>query len=193
MVQLTGPNKIEAAVFISGIGSNLKSLIRFSKTKKSPVSIALIVTDNSKAKGLDLAKINKIKKKIFSFKDKKLAEKRILIELKKNKIQIICLAGFMKILSKSFIKNFKGKILNIHPSLLPKYKGLNTHERVLNKKEKYSGCTVHYVISKLDSGKIILQTRVKITKKDTPKTLAKKILKQEHKLYPKALLKVFSL
>ena len=82
-VPLTGPNKVEAAVFISGIGSNLKSLIRFSKTKKSPISIALIVTDNSKAKGLDLAKINKIKKKIFSFKDKKLAEKRILIELKK--------------------------------------------------------------------------------------------------------------
>ena len=99
----------------------------------------------------------------------------------------------MKILSKSFIKNFKGKILNIHPSLLPKYKGLNTHQRVLDKKEKYSGCTIHYVTSKLDSGKIILQTQVKINKTDTPKTLAKKILKEEHKLYPKALLKVFSL
>ena len=98
----------------------------------------------------------------------------------------------MKILSKLFIKNFKGKILNIHPSLLPKYKGLNTHQRVLNKKEKYSGCTVHYVTSKLDSGKIIIQKKVKISKKDTPKTLAKKILKQEHKLYPKALIKIFS-
>ena len=142
---------------------------------------------------MDFANTYKIKKKIYNFRDKKLAEKKILLELRKNKIHIICLAGFMKILSKSFIKNFKGKILNIHPSLLPKYKGLNTHQRVLDKKEKYSGCTVHYVTSKLDSGKIILQTQVKITKKDTPKTLAKKVLKQEHKLYPKALLKVFSL
>ena len=193
MVPSTGSNKFKAAVFISGTGSNLKSLIKFSKTKKSPISISLIISNNSKAKGLDFANIYKIKKKIFNFKDKKLAEKKILLELKKNKINIICLAGFMKILSKSFIKNFRGKILNIHPSLLPKYKGLNTHQRALDKKEKYSGCTVHYVTSTLDSGKIIIQKKVKISKKDTPKTLAKKILKQEHKLYPKALLKVFSL
>ena len=192
MVPLIGSNKYKAAVFISGTGSNLKSLIKFSKTKKSPISISLIITNNSNAKGLDFAYIYKIKKKIFSFKDKKSAEKKILLELKKNKINIICLAGFMKILSKSFIKNFRGKILNIHPSLLPKYKGLNTHQRALDKKEKYSGCTVHYVTSTLDSGKIIIQKKVKISKKDTPKTLAKKILKQEHKLYPKALLKVFS-
>ena len=193
MVPLTGPNKVKTAVFISGTGSNLKSLIKFSKTKRSPISVSLIVTDNSKARGLDFANINKIKKKIFNFKDKKLAEKKILLELKKNKIHIICLAGFMKILSKSFIKNFKGKILNIHPSLLPKFKGLNTHQRAIDKKEKYSGCTVHYDTSKLDSGKVILKKQVKISKKDTPKTLAKKILKQEHKLYPKALLKVFNL
>ena len=193
MVPSTGSNKFKAAVFISGIGSNLKSLIKFSTTKKSPISISLIITNNSKAKGLNFANIYKIKKKIFNYKDKKSAEKKILLELKKNKIHVVCLAGFMKILSKSFVKNFKGKILNIHPSLLPRYKGLNTHQRVLDKKEKYSGCTVHYVTSKLDSGKIILQKRVKISKKDTPKTLAKKILKQEHKLYPKALLKVFSL
>tara|TARA_B100001250_G_scaffold146107_1_gene125092 strand:- start:4515 stop:5096 length:582 start_codon:yes stop_codon:yes gene_type:complete len=193
MVPLTGSNKFKAAVFISGRGSNLKSLIKFSKTKKSPITISLIVTNNSKAKGLNFANIYKIKKKIFNFRDKKLVEKKILLELKKNKIHIVCLAGFMKILSKSFIKNFKGKILNIHPSLLPKYKGLNTHERALDKNEKYSGCTVHYITSKLDSGKIILQTQVKISKKDTTKTLAKKILKQEHKLYPKALLKVFNL
>ena len=193
MVPSTGSNKFKAAVFISGKGSNLKSLIEFSKTKKSPISISIIISNNSKAKGLNFANIYKIKKKIFSFKDQKLAEKKILLELKKNKIDIICLAGFMKILSRLFIKNFKGKILNIHPSLLPKYKGLNTHQRVINKKEKYSGCTVHYVTSKLDSGKIILKKMVKIGKKDTPKTLAKKILKQEHKLYPKALLKIFSL
>ena len=193
MVPLTGSNKFKTAVFISGTGSNLKSLIKFSRTKKSPISISLIITNNSKAKGLDFANNYKIKKKIYNFRDKKLAETKILLELKKNNIYVICLAGFMKILSKSFIKNFKGKILNIHPSLLPKYKGLNTHQRALDKKEKYSGCTVHYVTSKLDSGKIILQTHVKINKKDTSETLAKKILKQEHKLYPKAILKVFNL
>jgi folate-dependent phosphoribosylglycinamide formyltransferase PurN len=99
----------------------------------------------------------------------------------------------MKVLSRSFIKKFKGKILNIHPSLLPKYKGLNTHERVLKNKEKYSGCTVHFVNSRLDSGKVILQKKVKISKNETEVSLAKKILIQEHKLYPKAILKVFNL
>ena len=99
----------------------------------------------------------------------------------------------MRILSKDFIRDFKGKILNIHPSLLPKYKGLNTHQRVLKNREKYSGCTVHFVNSKLDSGKIILQKKVKISKNETEASLAKKILFQEHKLYPKAILKAFSL
>ena len=99
----------------------------------------------------------------------------------------------MKILSNNFINKFKGKILNIHPSLLPKYKGLNTHQRVLKNREKYSGCTVHFVNSKLDSGKIILQKKVKISKNETEASLAKKILFQEHKLYPKAILKAFSL
>ena len=99
----------------------------------------------------------------------------------------------MKILSKSFIKNFKGKILNIHPSLLPKYKGLNTHEKAIKNKDKYSGCTVHFVNSKLDSGKIINQKKIRISKLDTPKSLAKKILIQEHKLYPTAIMKIFSL
>ena len=98
----------------------------------------------------------------------------------------------MKILSKNFIKEFKGKILNVHPSLLPKYRGLNTHIRAINNKENFSGCTIHFVNSKLDSGKIILQKKVKINKKDTPKILAKKILKQEHILYPKAIMKLFS-
>ena len=99
----------------------------------------------------------------------------------------------MKILSKSFIKDFKGKILNIHPSLLPKYKGLNTHEKAIKNKDKYSGCTVHFVNSRLDSGKIINQKKVKINKFDTPKKLEKKILIQEHKLYPAAIMKIFSL
>jgi folate-dependent phosphoribosylglycinamide formyltransferase PurN len=99
----------------------------------------------------------------------------------------------MKILSRDFIRSFKGKILNIHPSLLPKYKGLNTHQRAISNNEKYSGCTVHVVNSRLDSGKIILQKKIKIKKSDTAKSLARKILIQEHKLYPKAIRKVFNL
>ena len=193
MAVLTGHSKIRTAVFISGTGSNLKSLIKFSKTNKSPISIEFIISNNSKAKGLGYAKIYKIKKKVLNFKNKNLSENKLLSFLKINNIEVICLAGFMKILSKNFIKKFKGKILNIHPSLLPKYKGLNTHERALNNKEKYSGCTVHFVNSRLDSGRIILQKKVKISKNETETSLSKKILAQEHKLYPKAILKVFNL
>ena len=193
MALLNGSNKIKTAVFISGNGSNLKSLIKFSHLKKSPISIDLIVSNNPRAKGLNYGKIFKIKRKIYNFKDRNIAEKKIILEIKKSKIKLICLAGFMKIISKNFIKNFKGKILNIHPSLLPKYKGLNTHERVIDNNEKYSGCTIHFVTSKLDSGKIVLQKKVKINKSDTPKKLAKKILAHEHKLYPKAILKIFNL
>jgi len=192
MALLTGSNKIKTAVFISGTGSNLKSLIQFSKLKKSPIVIEMIISNNTKSKGLQYANIYKIKKRVFDFKNS-LSEKKIIDELKQNNINLICLAGFMKILSKSFIKNFKGKILNIHPSLLPKYKGLNTHEKAIKNKDKYSGCTVHFVNSKLDSGKIINQKKVKINKFDTPKKLAKKILIQEHKLYPAAIMKIFSL
>tara|TARA_A100001011_G_scaffold124641_1_gene131628 strand:- start:164 stop:745 length:582 start_codon:yes stop_codon:yes gene_type:complete len=193
MALSVGYKRVRTAVFISGTGSNLKSLIKFSKLKKSPLSINIIISNNPRAKGLVYGRIYKIKKKIFNFKKKNLAEKKILEELNKNRISLICLAGFMKILSKNFIKRFEGKILNIHPSLLPKFKGLNTHERAIINKEKYSGCTVHYVNSKLDSGKIIIQKRVKINKNETPKTLAKKILLQEHKLYPAAILKIFNL
>ena len=193
MVLSTGTNRIKTAVFFSGTGSNLRSLIKFSKLKSSPIFINLIITNNKLAKGLKYSVIFKIKKKIIKFKNKDAAENKILNELKKNKIELICLAGFMKILSNNFIKNFKGKILNIHPSLLPKYKGLNTHQRAIENKDKYSGCTVHFVNSKLDSGKIIVQKKVRILKKETPDSLAKKILAQEHKLYPKAILKIFSL
>ena len=192
MVQSTGIKKIKCAVFISGTGSNLKSLIQFSKKKNSPISIELIISDNPKAKGLKFGKIFKISNKVFNYKNKIIAEKKIISEINNKKIKLICLAGFMRILSKNFIKRFKGKILNIHPSLLPKYKGLNTHQRAISNNEKYSGCTVHIVNSRLDAGKIILQKKVKISKFDTAKSLAKKVLIQEHKLYPKAIRKVFS-
>ena len=193
MVQSTGTKKIKCAVFISGTGSNLKSLIQFTKKKNSPISIELIISDNPKAKGLKFGKNLKILNKVINYKNKIIAEKKIISEITNKKIKLICLAGFMRILSKNFIKRFKGKILNIHPSLLPKYKGLNTHQRAISNNEKYSGCTVHFVNSRLDSGKIILQKKVKISKFDTAKSLAKKVLIQEHKLYPKAITKVFSL
>ena len=155
--------------------------------------IKTAISNNFKSKVLKFAKIFKIKKKIFIFKKKKMDEKKLIRVLKEEKINLICLAGFMKILSRDFIKNFKGKILNIHPSLLPNYKGLNTHTRVLINKEKYTGCTVHFVSPKLDDGKIIIQKKIKIKKNDTPKKLAKRVLIEEHKLYPKAILKIFNL
>ena len=185
-------NKIKTAVFISGRGSNLINLIKFSLSKKSPIIIDFIISSNSKAKGLNFAKKYRIKNKFFDLINQPKDEINILKILKKRKIKLICLAGFMKILSKDFIKKFDGKILNVHPSLLPKYKGLNTHQRAIENNERFSGCTVHFVNSKLDSGKVILQKKVKIKKSDTPKKLAKKVLKVEHILYPKAIMKLYS-
>jgi len=192
MEKLTGLNKFKTAVFISGTGSNFKNLIRFSKIKKSPISINLVISNLDKAKGLIHANKFKIKKKIFNFHNIIHTENKILTLLKKEKIKFICLAGFMKILSKNFIKRFNGKIINIHPSLLPKYKGLNTHHRALINGDKFTGCTVHYVTEKLDSGKIIMQKKIKIDDKDTLISLTKKVLKQEHKLYPAAIMKIFN-
>jgi phosphoribosylglycinamide formyltransferase-1 len=192
MLKSTGVKKTKIAVFISGKGTNFKNLIQYSLKKQSKFKIKLVVSNNLNAKGLEYAKKFKIKKKIINYKNLKNSEIRILNDLNKENINIICLAGFMKILTTNFIKKFKGKIINIHPSLLPKYKGLNTHQRALNNKEKYSGCTVHFVNSKLDAGKIILQKKVKILKNDTSEKLSKRILKQEHLLYPKALEKIIS-
>ena len=192
MEKLTGLKKIKTSIFISGAGSNLKNLIKFSKKKKSPISIDLVISNNKKAKGLRYADKFKIKNKIFRFENNKNEEKKILTYLRQKNIRFICLAGFMKILSKNFIKKFQGKIINIHPSLLPKYKGLNTHKRAIINKDKFSGCTVHYVSPKLDSGKIIMQKTVKITTKDNSISLAKKVLKKEHKLYPASIMKIFT-
>jgi len=189
MEKLNGKKKLRVSVFISGRGTNLKSLINFSKNKKSPIKIGLIITNNKNAKGINFAKKNKIKFLFIDYKNKNNAEKKILINLKKHSISFICLAGFMKILSKKIINIYKNRILNIHPSLLPKYKGLNTHKRVIKNKEKFTGCTVHLVNSKLDSGKIILQKKVRILKKDNENSLSKRVLKIENFIYPKAIKK----
>ena len=192
MEKLTGLNKFKTAVFISGTGTNFKNLIKFSKIKKTPISINLVISNINNAKGLKYANQFNIKKKVFNFHDIKNTEKKILSLLKKEKINFICLAGFMRILSKNFIKRYNGKIINIHPSLLPKYKGLNTHYRAIENKDKFAGCTVHYVTEKLDSGKIIMQKKIKISANDSPTSLAKKVLKQEHKLYLAAIIKIFN-
>ena len=184
MKKLTG--NINVGVFISGRGSNLKELIKYSKKNNTSWKIKLVISNKKEAKGLAYAKKNRIIN--YGIENKKPQfEKKALRHLKKNKINLLCLAGFMKILSKEFIKKSKFKIINIHPSLLPKYKGLNTHERAIKAGDKYAGSTVHYVTAKLDSGKKILQTKVKILKKDKPNSLAKRVLKAEHLIYPKAV------
>ena len=185
-------NKIKACIFISGKGSNLKSIIKSSRDYIFPIKIELIISNNHKATGLDLAKKYMIPYKFFSSKNRKTFERKCLFEIKKRKIKFICLAGFMKVLSKNFIKSFGYKIVNIHPSLLPKYKGLDTHKKVLKNKEKYSGCTVHFVTPELDSGKIILQKKVFVEKNETINSLRNKVLRQEHKLYSEAIRKLFS-
>ncbi len=192
MAKLIGKKKVSCAVFISGRGSNLKSIYNFSKKKDSKLNLNLVISNNKYAKGLRFAKKNKIITKVINYKNKTRAEIKIIKLLNEYNITLICLAGFMEILSKDFIKKFKFIIINIHPSLLPKYKGLNTHERVIKNKEKYSGCTIHFVNDKLDSGKIILKKKVKLLRYDTPKSLAKRILVEENRLYPKAIKKIIT-
>ena len=191
MEKLTGLKKIKTAVFISGAGSNLKNLIKFSIIKKTPISIDLIISNTHLAKGLKYADQFKIKKKIFDFNNYKETEKKISVLLKKEKIKFICLAGFMKILSKKFINEFDGKIINIHPSLLPKYKGLNTHARAIKNKDKLAGCTVHFVNAKLDSGRLIVQKKVFIDLNETESSLKTKVQKKEHAAYSEAIIKIF--
>ena len=181
------PGKKNIAVFISGRGSNLKSLIKYSKKKNSLIKIILVISNNPNAKGLKYASQSKIKNYGIKFAKTLNFENNSLKLLKKYKIDLLCLAGFMKILSGSFIKKFSKPILNIHPSLLPKYKGLNTHERAIKNKDKFAGASIHKVTQKLDSGKVILQKRVKILKSDNAKSLEKKVLKIEHEIYPKAI------
>ena len=189
MVKFPGNNKINLAIFISGRGTNFKSIFNFSKKKKSILNIKLVISDNKYAKGLKFSKTKKISTKVIKFVKKRDAENKILKLIKSNKIDLICLAGFMKILSEDFLEKCNLKILNIHPSLLPKYKGLNTHMRVLKNKDKFSGCTVHLVNKNLDAGKIILQKKVRVNKNDTIKSLEKKILRIENKIYPLAIMK----
>ena len=175
--------KLQVAIFISGRGSNLESLIQSSFKKQSLVEVQLVVSNNSKAKGLTIAKKNKIP--FIHFIPRKNFENKVMKYLKN--IDIICLAGFMQVLDSKFVRQWRSRLINIHPSYLPAFKGLNAQDQAIKAKVSYSGCIVHYVSAKIDSGKIILQKKVKILKKDNTESLSKKILIEEHKVYPRAL------
>ena len=182
--------KKKTCVFISGKGSNLKNLISHSRDNNFPINISLVITNIKHAKGIGYPKKYNIPH-VYIDARKKNYENKILLYLKKYKISFICLAGYMKIISKKFILNFGKKIINIHPSLLPKFKGLNTFSRILKNNEKKTGCTVHYVDEKLDNGNIIAQKSFYINSFDNEKTLKQKTQKLEYRAFPEAIIKIF--
>ena len=182
--------KKKTCIFISGQGSNLKNLIIFSRDNNFPIKVSLVISNNRKAYGVIYAKKYKIP---YIFIDTKLRnyENKILFYLRKYKISFICLAGYMKIISNYLIRNYQNKIINVHPSLLPKFKGLNTYSRMLKKKEIKAGCSVHYVNKKLDSGDIIVQKFFYINNFDNENSLKEKTQKLEYKAFPEAIIKIF--
>ena len=182
--------KKKTCVFISGQGSNLKNLISRSRDNSFPIKISLVISNNGKAKGINYAKKYKIPCILINTKIRNY-EFKILKSLKKFGIEFICLAGYMKIIPDKIVNKFEKKIINIHPSLLPKFKGLNTFERALKNKEKKTGCTVHYVNSKMDDGHIILKKKFYLDRKDSVETLKFKTQKLEYKAYPEAINKIF--
>ena len=172
----------------------MKSLIKAGKNEKFPASVSLIITNNEFAPGINVAQSYNIPVKIFDKKKFNRSEfeinsQKILLDYK---IEMICLAGFMQILSKKFVYLWRNRIINIHPSYLPKNKGLNPQKQVINEKVSYTGCTVHFVNEKIDDGKIILQEKVKVMHNDSVQTLSDRILEKEHVIYPKALEKIAS-
>ena len=183
--------KPRIAILISGGGSNMVSLINAIKYNKINALPAIVISNNSNAAGLDKAAELNIPTRYIDHRkfsgNREEFEKRLHNLLQDEKIDIICLAGFMRILTKSFIDQWNNKILNIHPSLLPKYKGLNTHQRAIDAYDKISGCSVHIVTSELDGGLVLGQRTVDIESTDTAKTLAEKVLIEEHILYPEIL------
>ena len=182
--------KIHACIFISGKGSNLKNLIIRSRDYNFPISIKLVVSNKKEALGIQYAKRNFIPYLIIDTKSRNF-EHRLLIDLKKHNISLICLAGYMKILSKRFLRDFGKKVINIHPSLLPKFKGLKTFAKILKNKEKKTGCTVHFVDEKLDNGKIISQRFFFIDPTDNEDKIKDKTQKLEYLVFPESIIKIF--
>ena len=182
--------KKKACIFISGNGSNLNNLIKKSRDYNFPIKVELVICNNSKAIGRIFAKKNSIPYFLINTK-KRDFENKIISILKIYKIEIICLAGYMKIISKNFINRFGKKIINIHPSLLPKYKGLNTYSRIIKNKEKKAGCSVHLVNEKLDNGTIIVQKSFYLQTSENELSLKRKTQRLEYLAYPEAIYKIY--
>ena len=183
-------SRISTVVLISGSGTNLQAIIDEIDQHQLPIEITSVVSDNPNAYGLKRAEKAKIKTQIIdydSFPNRVIFNKTLVQRIKESNPELIVLAGYMRILSDEFCHQFKGKILNIHPSLLPKYQGLNTYHLVLESSDEYHGSTVHFVIPKLDSGPIILQYRTKIKPRDNPDSLAKRVQQGEYIIYPMAI------
>ena len=173
-------------ILISGNGSNMKNIIDACKNGSLKSSVSVVISDNPLAKGLSLANKENVESVLIDrdkFSSAENFENTILKKLDTAQVNLICLAGFMRILSKNFLKKWNYKIINVHPSLLPAFKGLNTHQRALKSRAEYSGCTIHYVNEKIDGGEIIKQKSIKILDSDDKNSLKKKILMEEHKLY----------
>ena len=181
---------LRLVVLISGNGSNLQAIIDNISSKNLPAQIVAVISNKADAYGLKRAKKAGIKQHVLSHKDfgdrqqYDLALKNLVDSYQPN---LIILAGFMRILSNEFVKHYLHKMMNIHPSLLPKYKGLNTHQRAIDAGDKEHGCSVHFVTPELDDGPVILQAKVKIEGNDTAETLAERVHEQEHIIYPEAI------
>ena len=186
---------LNLAIFISGRGSNMENILKSIKKNKIPVNPSVVISNKSDAKGLEIAKKLGVKTEVVESNGLKGGsweyDSKIVTVLEKYKVTpqngLICLAGFMRIMSSEFIKNYKGRILNIHPAILPSFPGLHSQRHALDYGVKYAGCTVHFVDEGVDTGPIILQSIVKVRDDDTEESLSKRILKQEHKIYPKAV------
>ncbi|MBI2128229.1 MAG: phosphoribosylglycinamide formyltransferase [Nitrosarchaeum sp.] len=186
---------LNLGILISGRGSNMEAILKSIKRKKIPINPAVIISNKSDAKGLKIAQRLGIKTEVIESKDFKGSksdyDKKIISTLEKYGVTpkngLVCLAGFMRIISPEFVKKYKNRIINIHPALLPSFPGLDAQKQAVEYGSKYSGCTVHFVDSGVDTGPIILQSIVKIRKGDTEKTLSKRILAKEHQAYPEAI------
>ncbi len=186
------PDRKRAAILISGRGSNMAALIEAAKAPAYPASIALVVSNNPEAAGLGHARAEGIPTVAFShkgFPDRESFDRAVHAALEEKAVDLVALAGFMRVLSPWFCRQWEGRLLNIHPSLLPKFKGVNTHRRALEAGETEHGCTVHFVTPELDDGPIILQSRVPVLPDDTTDSLATRVLAEEHRIYPLALAK----
>ena len=183
-------SRVRVAILISGRGSNMAALIEAAKAPGYPAEIALVVSDKAEAGGLAIARAKKVEAVAFNSKtyaSRDAYEAAIQALLEAREIEIVCLAGYMRILGPPFVERWRGRMLNIHPSLLPAYKGLRTHARALADDVKEHGCSVHFVTPELDAGPVLLQARVPILSDDDPERLAARVLAEEHRIYPRAL------